>query len=83
MYFGSRDKLLATHFMGMARPAILARLRSHNVNHRPLQAIGKKGSINDRTGNDSNTTIGGRPDNIVLLGAPHVHRPGSGSRRYE
>ena len=76
----SRDKLLATHFVGMARPAILARLHSHNVDHCPSQAIGKKGLINDWMGNDRNTSIGGCPDDEMLLSGHHVRGPCSGCR---
>ena len=76
----SRDELHSTHFVGMARPAILARLRSHNVDHRPSQAINEKGSINDMTRNDRVSTIGGFPDDDVLLRAHHVRRPGGGCR---
>jgi hypothetical protein len=36
--------------------------------------------IDDRTGNNSNTSLGGCPDDVMLLGAHHLHRPGSGRR---
>jgi hypothetical protein len=74
------DKLCATHFVGVARPAILICLRPHNVDHRPPQSLGKEGSIDNRTGNNRNTTIGGCSDDVVLLSAHHIRRPGSGCR---
>ena len=79
-HLAPRDKLRAADFVGVAGPPILVGLSPDNVDHRPLQALGKEGTIHDRTGNNSNTSLGERPDNVVLLRAHHVRRPGSGRR---
>ena len=79
-YLAPRDKLGATHFVGVALPPILAAFCPHNVDQRPPQALCEEGMIDDRTGNNSNTSLGGCPDDVMLLGAHHLHRPGSGRR---
>jgi len=68
-HLAPRDKLRAADFVGVAGPPILVGLSPDNVDHRPLQALGKEGTIHDRTGNNSNTSLGERPDNVVLLRA--------------
>jgi hypothetical protein len=77
-YLAPRDKLGATHFMGVALPPILAAFCPHNVDQRPPQALCEEGMIDDRMGNNSNTSLRGCPDDVMLLGAHHLHRPGSG-----
>ena len=72
-----RDKLGAAD---MACPAIFIHLRPDDIDLCSHQMLSKERTINDWTQDHGNTSLGGSPDNIVLLGVHHVCRPGSGGR---
>ena len=55
-------------------------LRPNDINHCSHQTLGEEGTIHDWTGKNGNTSLGGSSDDVVLLGAHHVRRPGGGCR---
>ena len=75
-----RDKLGPAHLVGMACPAIFIRLRPDDVYLCSHQTLSKECTINNWTWDHGYTSLGGSPDNIVLLGAHHISRLGSGGR---
>ena len=78
-----RDKLGPAHIVGVACPAIFIRLHPDDVYLRLHQTLSKECTINNWMRDHPYTSLRGSLDNIMLLGAHHISRLGSGQWQQE